>query len=306
MKKISHLKEEIKAGIIVLTSLILLSVFVIFIGGTQVFEKLDTYTVKVMNAAGLEVGAQVKLGGVRIGRVIDIKPPQEPGEPVTIEIGIKRGMPLYKGTKASITQVGFVGDIYLLLSIDGTSHERIKAGEVIPSEELVQFTTLMRRLEGVSRSLDDLLKDIAKVFSPENMEEIQKLFGNTNKAVVSSASSIDKIALSLKRTTDKLELVLNEIEEIVRDNKGEISKAVKKAREDLDKAEEMIRAVEQTAKAVNSTAQSMDKAIDLQSRNLDDLLTMMMRTTEELKEVLQEIKNKPWSIIYKEERGREE
>jgi len=29
----------------------------------------------------------------------------------------------------------------------------------------------------------------------------------------------------------------------------------------------------------------------------------MTKTTEELQEMLQEIKNKPWSIIYKEKRG---
>ena len=65
----ASLKEEIKAGLIILISLILLSGFIILVGGSQFFEKLDIYYVKVMDAAGLEVGAQVKLGGVRIGRV---------------------------------------------------------------------------------------------------------------------------------------------------------------------------------------------------------------------------------------------
>jgi phospholipid/cholesterol/gamma-HCH transport system substrate-binding protein len=68
------LKDEIKAGIIILTSIVILSVFVILIGGSQFLEKYDTYTVRVMNAAGLETGAQVKLGGVRVGRVLNIVP----------------------------------------------------------------------------------------------------------------------------------------------------------------------------------------------------------------------------------------
>lgn len=297
------MKEAIKAGVIIITSLVVLSGFIILIGGSQFFEKSDHYYVKVMNAAGLETGAQVRLGGVRVGRVLDIKAPKEPGEPVTIEIGINKGTTLYKGTRAYITQVGFVGDIYLLLSLENTSHEKISIGGVIPSEELVQFSLLMKKLEGISQSLDNLLKDISRIFSPKNIEEIEKLFGNTNRAIVSGSSNLDKIATSLKSTTDKLELVLNEIEGLVKDNKGEVTHLIKKAREDLDKAGDTIKTIEEAAKSIDRTSQSINRVIDLQSHNLDDLLNSMAKTTEELQTFLQEIKNKPWSFFYKESKG---
>lgn len=303
MKKPPYMREVIKAGLLITVSFIILSAFIILIGGSQFFEKFDHYYVKVTNAAGLEVGAQVRLGGVRAGRVLDIKAPKEPGEPVIIEIGIKKGMPLYKGTKAYITQVGFVGDIYLLLSVDNTSDERIDVGGVIPSEELVQFSILMKKLEGISQSLDGLLKDISRLFSPKNVEEIEKLFGNTNRAIVSGSSQLEMIASALKNTTDKLELVLNEVEELVRGNKGEVTHLIKKAREDLDKAENTIKTFEKAAKSIDKTSQSIDRAVDLQSQNLDDLINSMTKTTEELQFFLQEIKTKPWSLFYKEGEG---
>jgi len=303
VKKSAYLKEGFKAGLIIIASLIILSGFIILIGGSQFFEKFDHYYVKVMNAAGLEVGAQVRLGGVRIGKVLDIKAPKGPGEFVTIEIGIKKETTLYEGTRAYITQIGFVGDIYLLLSVENTSHEKINVGGIILSEELVQFSLLMKKLDGISQSLDSLLKDIAKIFSPKNIEEIEKLFGNTNRAIVSGSSNLDKIASSLKSTTDKLELVLNEIEEFVRDNKGEVSQLIKRAREDLDRAGDTIKTIEEAAKSIDRTSQSMNKVIDLQSQNLDGLLNSMTKTTEELQIFLQEIKNKPWSLFYKEGKG---
>ena len=298
------MKEEIKAGIIIVTSLIILSGFIILIGGSQVFEKLDKYYIKVMNAAGLEVGSQVKLGGVRIGRVLSIKAPNGPGEPVTVEIGIRKGAALYKGTKASITQIGFVGDIYLLLSVDKTTTERIKVGDIIPSQEQVQFDVLMSKVDGLSQTVDGLIKDIDKLFSEKNIKGIETLIGNTNEAIVSGSSNLDKVASSLKGTTNKLELVLNEIEELVKGNKGEVSQMIKKAREDLEKAGEMIKSIEATAKSVEKTSKSADRAIELQSQNLEILLNTMNKTTEELQDLFQEIKNKPWSIIYKERKGK--
>ena len=122
------MKEEVKAGTIIIVSLVILSAFIIFIGGGRLFDDYDKYQVHVMNAGGLEVGAQVRLGGVRIGRILSIKPPAGPGQPVTIEVGIEKGTILYKGTRAMITQLGFVGDIYLLLTVQETTNEKIKVG----------------------------------------------------------------------------------------------------------------------------------------------------------------------------------
>ena len=302
----ASLKEEIKAGFIILISLILLSGFIILIGGSQLFEKWDTYYVKVMDAAGLEVGAQVKLGGVRIGRVLNISAPSGPGQPITIEIGIKQGTILYKGIQALITQVGLVGDIYLLLSIEKTTDERFRVGETIPSEEQVQFARIMARVEDVAKSVNSLIGDINKVFSQKNLMEIEKVIENTNKTIVSTSSSFDQIASALKSTTDKLGLVLNEIEGLVRENRGEVSLTVKKAREDMEKVGELIKAFEETVRTVDKTSKSVDTAINLQSQNLSHLLHLMTKTTEDLQDLIQEIKAKPWSLIYKEGKGRGE
>jgi phospholipid/cholesterol/gamma-HCH transport system substrate-binding protein len=331
---LASLKEEIKAGIIILTSLILLSGFIILIGGSPFFEKLDKYYVHVMDAAGLEMGAQVKLGGVRVGRVLNISAPSGPGQPITIEVGIKQGTILYKGTQALITQVGLVGDMYLLFSVDKTMNERIRVGETIPSEEQVQFARIMARIEDLSKSIDGLIRDADKLFSQKNISEIEKVFGNTNKTIISASSSIDQIVSALRNTTGKLELVLNEIAGVVRDNKGEFTLVIQRAREAIEKTGEtvekmreviekaagtiersgdMIKAFEETAKALEGTSKSadktiksIDKSIDLNSQNLNQLLNLLTRTTADLQDVIQEIKAKPWILIYKEGKGREE
>jgi ABC-type transporter Mla subunit MlaD len=298
-----YLKEEIKAGVIIVGSLVILSVFVILIGGSRFFEKSDKYYTKVMNAAGLEKGAQVRLGGVRMGRVSDIREPEGPRKPVTIEIAIKKGTLLYKGTKALITQIGFVGEIYLLLTVDHTSAERIRVGEEIPSEEKTDFGTIMTRLDELSQTADVMIKDADRLFNEKNVREIDKLLGNTNKAVVSMSSSVEQVASSLRATTDKMKSVLNEVEEMVKTNKGEVSEVIRSARKDLDKAGDTITHIEEAAKKIDAASGSAGKAIDEQSQNLDNLIYTMTKTTEDLRDVIQELRRKPWSIFYKEKKG---
>lgn len=290
------MKEEIKAGIIIGASLLILTVLVIIIGGSNMFEKFDTYYVRVMNTAGVEAGAQVKLGGVRVGKVLAVKEPAGPGEPVTIVIGIKKGTPIYKGTRAMITQLGFVGDLYLLLAIDKTTAEKVRVGDVIPSEEAVEFAMIMSRVDGLSKSVDGLIRDVSKLFSQKNLDGVEHLVGNLNNAVVSTSSNLEKITIALSNATVKLEIVLNEVEGLVKDNKGDVAQLIKKAREDMEKAGDMISSIDKTSKSV-------DSAVVIQSQNLDALLNTMTETTGELQEVLQELKAKPWSVMYKERKG---
>jgi phospholipid/cholesterol/gamma-HCH transport system substrate-binding protein len=299
------MKEEVKAGIIIVSSLLILSAFVVLIGGGEFFTKYDRYYVQVTNAGGLETGAQVRLGGVRVGRVLAIREPDGPGRPVTIEVGVRKGLPLYKGTQAVITQIGFVGDIYLLLTVSETQAggEKIAAGSDIPAAPTVEFTMMMAKLNMLAESVDGLVKDVDRLFSPANIERIEGLVANTNKAVVTGASSIEKMATSFKSVSAKLELVLNELEDLVKSNKGEVAGLIKQAREDLVKANEMIGSFQETSKSVGKASGSIDRAVQQQSRNLDLLMSTMTRTTRELQELLQEIKNKPWSIIYQERKG---
>ncbi len=297
------MKEEIKAGIIIVTSLVVLTLIVILIGGGRFYEKTDVYVIKVMNSAGLEPGAQVRLGGVRVGKVTDIKGPDGPGKPLTIEIGVKTGTPLYKGTKAMVSQIGFVGDIYLLLTVDKATGERIPPGQELPSEETIGFNEIMARVDSLSRNVDGLVTDVDKLFSQKNIQQVERLVGNTNDAIVKGTASVEKVANSLKATAEKLEVVLNEIEDVVKSNKGDVSVLIRKAHEDLEKAGEMIKSFEETARAVTKTSGSVDRAVEAQSRNLGSLIERMNRTTEDLQDLLQEIKVKPWSILYKEQRG---
>jgi ABC-type transporter Mla subunit MlaD len=294
------MKDEIKAGLVIVVSVILLSGVVILVGGSRFFEKSDLYYTEVMNAAGLETGAQVRLGGVRVGRVLHISEPTGPGKPVTIRIAVRKGTVLYKGTKALITQVGFVGDLYLLLAIDNTSSERIEVGDKIPAEEAVEFTRIMAKLDGLSSTVDSLARDVNALFSPENRKRIESLVGNTNKAIVSTSAHLEKVASGLKGAADEVETLLREVEGIVKDSGDDVRALIRKAREDLEKAEQAIAAIESTARSVDKTSQSFDGAISVQSQNLDALFNAMTRTTEDLQEVLQEIKSKPWSVVYRE------
>jgi ABC-type transporter Mla subunit MlaD len=292
------LREEVKAAIIVIGSVLVLSVVVVLIGGTKLFVRYDTYYTKVSNAAGLEVGGQVRIGGVRAGRVLDILAPEEPGELVTIVIGVKEGTPLFKGTTCRITQIGFVGDIYLLLSVKSTEAGRVKPGSVLPSVEPVEFSELMAELNEISGSLDGLIQDVDRLFSDENIAGFENLIENTNKAVLNASASIETISTDFRETSERIQAVMDDIEVYVTEG-GDLDEIFEKAKADLDAAEDMIHSFE-------NSAEKMGGAVSRQDRNLDEVMGNLNDTFRDLQDLLQTLKLKPWSAIYKEEKSKEE
>ncbi|MBF0473297.1 MAG: MCE family protein [Nitrospirae bacterium] len=301
-----YLKEEIKAGFIIVSAFLILSIVIIVIGGKHFLKSYDYYYIKVKNVTGIDVGSQVKLAGVTVGSIVDIMPPQSPGDFVTIKIGLKKGTKLFKGTQAMISQIGFIGDIFLLLAVDNTLNDPIVPGSIIPSSEHMQFTTLMSKLDELSHSVNNLVTDMDKVFSPKNLSHIDGILENTNTLMGGASSNINKISTSLHDVTDQLSTVLKEMQGLVKDSKGGINDILKKSSADLEKTGDMIKAIEQAANSVGKTSRSVDRAINAQNNNIDELLRSMTKTAENMQEVLQEFKHRPWSIIYKEGKGEEE
>ena len=302
----SYLKEEIKAGFIIITAFVILSLVIIVIGGKHFFKSYDYYYIKVKNVTGIDVGSQVKLAGVTVGSIVDIKPPQSSGDFVTIKIGLKKGTKLYKGTQATISQIGFIGDIFLLLSVDDTVNEPLAEGSIIPSEERMQFTTLMAKLDELSASINTLVTDVNKLFSPKNLSNVDEILTNTNAIMGATSTNVDKVATSLYTMTTQLTTVLADMEDLVKSSKVEINDILKKSSVDLEKTGHMIKAVEDAAKSIGQTSTSVDKTLNAQNHNIDVLLRSLTKTAEGLKDVMLELKHKPYSLIYKEGKGDEE
>jgi uncharacterized protein YoxC len=151
-------------------------------------------------------------------------------------------------------------------------------------------------------------------------KDIKNLVRTTNESILSSASNLNNVSKALIETTSRLKVVLDEIEGLVKESRGLFPEMIRKSTEDIEeagvfirktgevimKAEGMIKAFEGTALTADSTIRSIEKNIDLQSRNLYNLISTINETAEELQEVLMEIKNKPWSIIYRGKSGTEE
>ena len=106
--------SEARVGAIFMILLILVGGTILFMGGLPGRLGNQTYTIKAYfpNVHGLDRGAEVRMSGVKIGKVTDIAlttPPRYKGKPVEVQMEIKRDVILYDTDQFMIDQGEMLG-----------------------------------------------------------------------------------------------------------------------------------------------------------------------------------------------------
>ena len=165
------LSNEIKAGMVVLAALIL----VIFFFGKTVDFRHNKYDLKTyfVYAGDLKPDAIVKLSGIEVGRVKDIKFVYDQGTRVECLLEIDGTAKVRLDSMAYIGTAGFVGDAFVGIT-PGASEEYAKPRSVIPSEDPIQMRLLMKKADEIAKNLDSILGDIKSVISDnkQNLDNI--------------------------------------------------------------------------------------------------------------------------------------
>ena len=156
-----RMSNEIKAGLVVLMG-ILIGVF--FFAKTASFKQatydLTTYFVY---AGDLKPNAIVKLSGIEVGRLKDIKfIYDKDNTKVECLLEIDANAKVRKDSLAYIGTAGFVGDAFIGIT-PGESPVFAENGTVIASEDPVQTRLLMKKIENISENLDGILTEIKSV-----------------------------------------------------------------------------------------------------------------------------------------------
>lgn len=237
---------NLKVGIFVLISLLIFVVFVFALGKESSFFK-KSYKVQTSftNTAGLSEGAAVRLSGLRIGTVKEIKFPEGPENNfiiVTMDVsqeGIRR---IGSDAVATIRTEGLLGDKYIEILKGTTSLPeripdvvRIKSYTPPELEKLLgQSEELVNNITSISQNLDQLVKAFSK---EENIQNISKTISSLRRTLEGIEAEQKSSQITLNKI-DSAVTSLNTLLEEVKTGKGVLNALVydKNLRAKLDQA----------------------------------------------------------------------
>ena len=121
----------------------------VFIIGSKEYLFSSTYQLRAQfdNVAGLDAGADVRVGGVHSGTVHSISLPHKTGEKVTVLMDLdKSTLEIIKqDSVASIETEGILGSQFVAISFGSDGQAQVKSGETIQSEPPLQMSDLLKK-----------------------------------------------------------------------------------------------------------------------------------------------------------------
>ena len=172
--------QKARLGLFLIVSSSVLLALLIAITGTRMFEKRDTYLVRYrdLSVSGLEVGAQVKYHGVRVGRVEKIFIDPKEVETVVVTLSLNGGTPVKQDVEAEITAMSLTGLKIIELTGGSTDAELLPPGSEIPAGESM-LQSITGKAEIVSEKLELVLTNLANLTGGENQQRLLNMIDNT-------------------------------------------------------------------------------------------------------------------------------
>lgn len=165
MKNTLETRLGIFVALVVLAAVLILEV----VGGLDLFRR--GYTVKAMfdTVQELKVGDRVKMAGVPVGRVEEIKLQGEENK-VLVVMKLNRHTPVRTDSKAIVKFAGLLGQNFVSIDFGNPGSPIVKDGQLINSGEQPDLSAIMGKV-------DDVMKGVKNLTDSFTGEKIDNLLG---------------------------------------------------------------------------------------------------------------------------------
>lgn len=179
--------NELKIGLIVVAAILVASVF--WMKTTKFSDKPYRLKTQFNYAEGLKADSVVKLSGIEIGRVENIKFTYNPDTKVELTLLLNKDAKVHEDSIAYISSSGIVGDAFLGLTPGSPDKPFAKNGDTVSSEDPVEMRKIMKQVDTIAGSLD------------KTLAEFRELTANVNGVVKDNKAKIDGMLVNLEQTS---------------------------------------------------------------------------------------------------------
>ncbi len=271
------MKRELRIGIFLTVAIVILAGFIFIIGDVSVIFKKQGYPLFVTfpSASGLEEKSVVRMAGVKIGFVKDIRLKENQAE---VMLNIDFGIKVPRGSKASLAALGLLGEKHIEVipgeemalcqpgdSIEGIPHVSFdQMGTVLMSlgNEFREIAQTLQELlaeepradfKNTLRNLSSFSSDL-KNFLETNREDLEKGLEKSSQAVSNVEKRVDEVSKNLD------ELILS-LKNLVEENRESVKINLENIKKIIEKTEESLKLLNQSLEKINKGEGTLGKLI---------------------------------------------
>lgn len=241
-----------------------------------------TYSADFSEASGLQKDNDVRIAGVKVGKVSDIA---LDGDKVKVSFKVKDAW-LGDRTTAAIKIKTLLGQKYL--SLDPEGEKALNPGTGIPRDRTMAPYDVLDAFRGLSQTVDNIdTKQLAQSF-----DTISQTFANTPEDVKGALSGLSKLSDTIaSRDTQLSNLLANtrEVSQTLVDRDAEVQKLLSDGNlllDEVSRREQAITALLDGSRELATQLQGLvddnDKQLDPVLTSLDQLTSMLQRNQDAL------------------------
>ncbi len=303
------MSNTLKLGLFTTFSLLVLAALILSVDDTAFFERGEKVEAEFLSVVGLDRKAAVRVAGVRVGKVEAIR--LERGKAV-VTLLLEESLGLTEGTKASISNVGLLGEKFVEITPGPADAPPLGEGAYIPGETPITFDQAMAKLGKVGDSIQDMTQGLGG----EGGGGIANLIGNleavsadirelvaANRTVVTSTignfeSFSGNLAREVPRLTTQLSRVLDQIDQVIAENRESLSGGLQGVKTITDEVQVSVRHLNTITEQLASGEGTLGKLIqsDEAHTSLVDTLNTVQGGVDSLSETLGKLKDTKISL----------
>ncbi len=291
-----NITTEIKLGAFVIVTSLAFAFLILTFGEVPIFKpKTKEYVVYFKDVGGLSVGAEVRVSGIRVGKVRDLI---LEANRVKVIFSVEERVKLFKNASATIGTLGLMGDKYLAIDPGDPGSGVLREGNTIRTAEGVADTDkLIRELTKTTESFRQVATSLNMILE-ENRKNLRETVKNLNTVILTLKNILEENQENLKLMIDQLaqlsenlnrtlpeaiasiDRLADELEGIASENRENIRTLVSNLRsisEDL--REDLPYLVEN----LNDLSQNLNTVVEENRKDLRRIVRNLSETTEKLK-----------------------
>jgi len=190
-----------KIGLLMLVALIILGVFIIKIEDIPVGERGERFvvTARFSSAAGIDRKAAVRIAGVRVGKVEEVR---LDGSEAVLVLSLDPLVRLHEGASAQVTAMGMLGDKYVEIFPGDPSTRSLPSGVELAGATPPSFDDVLRAANEIGADVKEVTAALrTSVGGEQGGEKIGEIVENISELTASLRELIEQNQINVNETT---------------------------------------------------------------------------------------------------------
>ena len=196
------------------TALVLVAI-VAFARYPSLFRRGSEYRAAFRNVAGLNLGDEVRYGGLIVGSVTRLALDPLDATQIEVTFRVRPQTPMRTDTYATITQVGLLGQPYLNLEAGLPTSPVLPPQSRVPTRDQLTFQDAMSRLAVFLDRADTLLHGVERIAASSPWDRIDRTFSRVDALLTNATAGSGRVIDNLDQATRQLSSMLEHTEQLI-------------------------------------------------------------------------------------------